>query len=181
MAKKNISLGRLADLSTLTKLVKKADYLIVGQESGLTYICNGHWLVRLRLAPGSPVHGEIYKRLAAFPEEGNALQSRVSGAIPYNLDSLKKFFSGTFYATCYDTRLTYHADRVDLHVFDCVDEGTHTYITLGEPYFAMIHEYARAAAQKSAKSASILFTANSDEAALLMPIYHDAIPYMVTF
>lgn len=178
MAKQTTSLGSLVNLAELNKLVKKADVLIVGQEAGLTYICNGHWVARLRLPEDAAVRATIFSRLGAFPEEGAALQVRGKSSVQYDLESLKKFFSGTFYAQCYDTKLSHDIGDRELRVFLCDDQGQKCYVAIDRVYFSMINEYERAASQKCAKSSPVLFTANYDEAALILPVNYTASEYL---
>ena len=178
MAKANISTGSLINLKKLDALIKKADILIVGRECGMTYICDGHWLVRLRLPEDAAVRATIFSRLGAFPEDGTALECRNKGSLPYSLATLKKFFADPFYAVCTDTQLSHDLGDKEVRVFDCNDQGQRCYIGIDRVYFSMINEYARAASQKCAKSSPVLFTANYDEAALILPINYTPCAYL---
>ena len=178
MAKANISTGSLINLKKLDALIKKADILIVGRECGMTYICDGHWLVRLRLPEDAAVRATIFSRLGAFPEDGTALECRNKGSLPYSLATLKKFFADPFYAVCTDTHLSHDLGDKEVRVFDCNDQGQRCYIGIDRVYFSMINEYARAASQKCAKSSPVLFTANYDEAALILPINYTPCAYL---
>lgn len=178
MAKQTTSLGSLVNLAELNKLVKKADVLIVGRDSGMTYICEGHWIVRVRLPEDASVRATIFSRLGAFPDDGAALQARGKSSVPYDLENLKKFFSGTFFAQCYDTKLSHDIGDHELRVFLCDDQGQKCYIGIDRVYFSMINQYAKAAAQKCAKSCPVLFTANYDEVALILPINYTGNEYL---
>lgn len=178
MAKQTTSLGSLVNLAELNKLVKKADVLIVGRDSGMTYICDGHWIVRVRLPEDAAVRATIFSRMGAFPDDGAALECRGKDSRPYTLATLKKFFSGTFYAQCYDTKLSHDLGDKEVRIFDCNDQGQRCYIGIDRVYFSMINEYAKAAAQKCAKSCPVLFTANYDEVALILPINYTGNEYL---
>lgn len=179
MAKANISIGSLVNLKKLDALIKKADILIVGRERGMTYICNSHWIVRLRLPEGCSTLTAIFARLGRMPEDGCALQTRSNNNVSdFALDNLKKFFSGTFYTQCHDTRLTEDFGEYELRILLYTDEGEHCYAAIDRRYFDMINEYARAASQKCAKSSPVLFTANYDEAALILPVNYTANEYL---
>lgn len=170
MAKNNTSLGSLVNLAVLNKLIKKADTLIVGRELNMTYICNGHWIVRIKLLPDAMTRTEIFRALGDFPEDGEALIKANDGAKPYELDKLKTFFSGTFYANCMDTHLSEAFDSYSLRIFFCEDQGQRCYIAIDNKYFDMINEYERAASQKCSKLSPILFKGNYDEVALILPV-----------
>lgn len=178
MAKSNISTGSLINLKKLDALIKKADVLIVGSECGMTYICNSHWIARLRLPEGCSTLTAIFSRLGKMPEDGCAIQTRNGYVSEFALDELKTFFTGTFYTQCHDTRLTEDFDTYELRVFLCSDEGEHCYIAIDKRYFDMLNEYARAAAQKCKKSSPILFTANYDECALILPVNYTPCAYL---
>lgn len=179
MAKANISIGSLVNLKKLDALIKKADILIVGRERGMTYICNSHWIVRLRLPEGCSTLTAIFARLGRMPEDGCALQTRGNNNVSdFALDNLKKFFSGTFYTQCHDTSLTEDFGEYELRILLYTDEGEHCYAAIDRRYFDMINEYARAASQKCAKSSPVLFTANYDEAALILPVNYTANEYL---
>ena len=178
MAKQTTSLGSLVNLADLNKLVKKADVLIVGRDSGMTYICNGHWIVRVRLPEDAAVRATIFSRLGAFPDDGTALECRNKGSLPYSLANLKKFFADPFYAVCTDTHLSHDLGDKEVRVFDCNDQGQRCYIGIDRVYFSMLNQYARAASQKCAKSSAILFTANYDEAALILPVNYTGNDYL---
>lgn len=178
MAKQTTSLGSLVNLAELNKLAKKADVLIVGRDSGMTYICDGHWIVRVRLPEDAAVKATIFSRLGAFPDDGAALQSRGKSSVQYDLENLKKFFSGTFYAQCYDTKLSHDIGDRELRVFLCDDQGQKCYVAIDRVYFSMLNQYAKAAAQKCAKSSPVLFTANYDEVALILPVNYTGNDYL---
>ena len=181
MAKNTLSLGSLVNLAELNKLVKKADTLIVGSDSGMTYICNGHWVVRLHIPIDSSVRPTIFSRLGEIPSDGTAL--RVVGKhepTSYKLEDLKELFSGTFYHECRDTRMSEDFGSYEVRIFHCLESqcGGWCYIALNRDYHRMIADYARAASAKCVKSSPILFTCNYDEAALILPVNYDPSAYL---
>lgn len=182
MASKNVSIGGLVNLKELNALIKKADVLICGVDSDMVYICNSHWLVRVRLAQDSTTRAEIFKRLGRWPEDGGALECRgTAEGKEYGLEYLKNSVAATFYADCHDTRMSQDiGDGRELRIFHCDDQGQRCYIALERKYFNLINTYERAAAQTAKKSQPILFTGSYDEFAFILPVNYSELPYMAT-
>ena len=181
---KHESYGGLVDLKALNKLVKTADPLVVGRDlweggTSIFYIASPYWVVRLRLPLECPTIAAIAKILGTIPEPGTALQCRPKGQpSAFDIEKLKETFRDTFYAECYDTMASVELkDGREVRVFECHDHAVSEkcYITIDREYFNMLSAF-RAQAKKAHQFQPILFTANYDECAYIMPVSYNGTP-----
>ena len=184
MAKNINSMGGLINMKVLNKLIKQADPLIVGQDDWMTYICNGHWLVRLVLTDEDvDTKTAIFKALGELPAHGHAIRKgKGQSAVDFNLESLKDFFRRENSAICSDTRMSVEIiNGHELRIFKSVpddDEVTPCYVCLDKEYFSMLADYHTALSEKCSSRLGILFLGNCDEAAFILPVGIIELPYM---
>lgn len=183
MAKNINSMGGLINMKVLNKLIKQADPLIVGQDDWMTYICNGHWLVRLVLTDADvDTKTAIFKALGELPAPGHAIRKgKGRSAVDFNLESLKDFFRKENSAVCSDTRMSVEVNsEAELRIFKSVHYSgeSQCYVCIDREYFAMLSGYHTAMSEKCSSRLGILFLGNCDEAAFILPVGIIELPYM---
>ena len=170
MAKKNESLGYLADLSKVEKVLKKSDRIFWTKDGQYDVVATPYWVMKIIIPTDSKFKGTLYALFdGKIPTDDVVLAKMKQYKVEECKTDIKSFLQNKGYEIPVSyTRMMVEADKDVAGLYICT--STKTIIAVNKNYTDMVSECESITSEDGTAFKPLFFNGRNSETFMLLPM-----------